>query len=183
MPDWQIPWLVATSVLLPLRLAMVAEVSEQLLKPMKERLVVVAALLCSCGIVAVILGHYVPLGVDFYSFVAARQYLQIMAAAWMGLLLLYAGLRPGFRFDWHGFIVAVAISDYAIAATFEETVGLSNGFIFSTPALRASVKAVSSFILALCFIAWAATPYRKPEQKSGEPSENQHGDAAHPRHS
>jgi len=178
MPHWHAPWLAATAVLLPLRIAMLAEVTRKILAHMQERWIVVGALTSSCGVVVGILLYYMPINADFYSVVMLRQYLQIAMMAWVGFLLLYARIRDGKIGYWHAVIVGVLLADYAVAATFEEHSGLSDGFIFSTPALRASVKMFSALILAFCLLAWTAAAESCPPEEPGKPPDNQNRQSA-----
>lgn len=119
MPAWHTTWLIATGVLLPLRVAMLAEAAAPLLRGLRERWLLIGAISVACAGCVVILLAFIPLGMDFYSVVAARQYLQVAMALWLGLLLLYDALRAGSRFDAHALIVFVILADYAIAASFE----------------------------------------------------------------
>jgi hypothetical protein len=172
MPHWHTAWLIATGILLPLRLAMLVDAAAALLRPLKERWLLAWAVTSACAACVVILLMYVPLGPDFYSLVAARQYLQVAMALWMGLLLLgllllYDDSRWS-RIDRHALVVFLVLADYAAASAFEEGSGLAAAFVVSTAVVRAAAKTIAAAVLALCFVGWAALAHETAKQVRGQ---------------
>ncbi len=180
LPNWEAAWLIATAILLPLRILMVVEETQKLTHALPEKHTLIAATLCECGAALAILVQFDPVGLDFLSFVELRQYVQIMLALWMGLMLIYLWFRP-VRLQFRSIVIFVLLMDYACAAAFDPRTGLAAGVFFT--ASPVTVKMVADLILAVCLLSWACVSNSQTEQVSSERSQQDGYQAARAGHS
>jgi hypothetical protein len=169
---WRSTWIVITGVLLPLRLAMLVEASCRLLRGLPDKRWMIAGGVSAAIAVVLILLPFRPLRLDYWSFVALRQYAQVAMAVFMGLLVMYAFMRPiRAPSRTHAMILLVLLLDYAVASGFEKTTGIASPFVVISAATWTVIRNSSNLTLALCFFAWAASTHQQPETISSEARE------------
>ncbi len=166
---WRSTWPWITGVLLPLRVCMVVEASWRLMRSVPEKWLPVAGALAGAVAVVLILLPFQRLGFDYWSFLAVRQYAQIAMAVFMGLLVLYAEVRPIRSAEIvHAAILWLLLMDYAVASTFDARTGLAGGFLVITTSAWHTARAVSNVVLALSLFLWTALAYREAKAPSRE---------------
>jgi len=175
-PHWHRTWLIITGVLLPARIAMLAEYARSTTANMQERGYVLSAALSASTAAVLVMLPFMPLGFDFYAFISVRQYIQVGLAVFGGMIYLYGWMRDGRA---PSAIVPLILLDYAVACAFDAKTGLASGFVLITAAKWRAVRTASNLVLALCLLWWAATAKRQPDQMTGQRYQQERRYTAH----